>query len=55
MTARSLMITGALTGFLVAVFSIAFKLVGETSLMLFACGALFGKGYGVWEERERCR
>jgi hypothetical protein len=22
-------------------------------VMLFAAGALFGKGYGIWEERER--
>jgi len=27
----------------------------EAAVCIFAAGALFGKGYGVWEERSRHR
>lgn len=52
MTPRSLMISGAIGG----LFALALSLIGTPTsgsvVMVFACGALFGKGYGVWEERS---
>lgn len=53
MTPRSLMIVGATTG----VFSLFLAVLGAqptsgTVVVVFIAGALFGKGYGVWEERQ---
>lgn len=56
MSAKTYMIAGSF-------FGVGFGLVGcipnfsspQLLVILFACGALFGKGYGIWEERERRR
>lgn len=50
MTPKSLMILGAV----VAIIAFSSGLLGTDTLALsFAAGAMFGKGYGVWEERGR--
>lgn len=52
MRAKHLMIAGAATG-------IAFMVIGvivpanEVLVVMFGAGMLFGKGYGIWEERQR--
>ncbi len=50
MTAKALMILGATAGVVGAVASIVSP-IGAT-VMLFVAGALFGKGYGVWEKKS---
>ena len=41
-------------GLFVSVASIAIEMAGaDIGWILFAGGALFGKGYGVWEERSK--
>lgn len=53
MTAKWMMILGAIWG---GMFGFVSIIGGEVNtVILFACGALFGKGYGVWEERSRQR
>lgn len=53
MSPKQMMICGSLAG---AALSLALILTDHTNpVILFACGALFGKGYGVWEERSRKR
>lgn len=51
MSPRALMILGATTG----LFALALSFIGTptsgTVVFIFAGGAVFGKGYGVWEER----
>ncbi|WP_439604542.1 hypothetical protein [Shinella sp.] len=53
MTPRALMIFGALLG----IFGVALAIVrpdaGGFSVFLFAAGAVFGKGYGIYDERTR--
>lgn len=48
MTTKRLMIVGAFGGFVSAIMEITGH---DASMIAFACGALFGKGYGIWEER----
>jgi len=50
-TPRAYMIIGALAGST----ALLADWIGSVSVSLlgFAAGALFGKGYGVWEERSR--
>lgn len=48
MTAKSLMILGALVGTVAMLLDINGI---HTGIVLFAGGALFGKGYGIWENR----
>lgn len=52
MTPNAYMICGALLAPLSFAVDVA---IGQDGLlfMMFAAGALFGKGYGVWEERDR--
>lgn len=44
-------------GFICAMAALALDVAGlSTAIVLaFGAGAVFGKGYGVWEERERER
>lgn len=54
MTPRWLMIMGAVSG----AFALALSVAGaqpssQTMVLVFASGALFGKGYGVWEARKK--
>lgn len=50
----SLMKFGAALGLLAVVLAIASPSVIQ-ALFGFASGALFGKGYGIWEERNHRR
>lgn len=54
MSPRAYMLTGAAAGLVIAVAEIMLPElnVGWTA---FASGMLFGKGYGIWEERQRVR
>lgn len=48
MRPKALMILGSFVG----VFAAAMDVAGlHSSVLLLAAGALFGKGYGVWETR----
>lgn len=47
----SLMLLGAVSAAVAAAVVVSGRVDG--GVMLFAAGALFGKGYGVWEERSR--
>jgi len=42
-------------GAFIGVFCLALSFIGQPSsqtiVLVFAAGAIFGKGYGVWEER----
>lgn len=51
MSPRGYMLLGAFAGIVSAAFS--FSSAGFNPVLIFAAGALFGKGYGVWEERGR--
>lgn len=52
MSPKVLMLLGGLGGFgLLIAFS--FTPAGGSTVAVFALGALFGKGYGIWEERAR--
>lgn len=53
MTPKTYMVLGAVAAIVSALMSIGSDI--DASVMLFAAGALFGKGYGVWEERNRSR
>ena len=53
MTPRALMITGATMGLFGAAVAVVRSDVGQFAVFLFAAGAVFGKGYGVYEERTR--
>ena len=48
MNYRQLMVTGALCGAAITITAF-FANVPVLSVMAFACGAVFGKGYGHWE------
>jgi hypothetical protein len=40
-------------GVMVAVVGLAMSIAGhDADVLLFAAGVLFGKGYGIWEERD---
>jgi len=49
-----LMILGSLVGVALIIFTFIFPAIlsGQASMALFAAGALFGKGYGIWEARK---
>ena len=51
MNPKALMVFGVLGG---ATAAFAHLITGEPSLLVFsfASGALFGKGYGIYEERD---
>lgn len=52
MSPRALMIVGALSGLFALTLSVLGAVpTGGTVIAIFASGAIFGKGYGVWEER----
>ena len=53
MTPRALMIVGSSTGAFAVLMSLMADPTAGTIVMVFACGAVFGKGYGVWEERSK--
>ena len=55
MTQKHLMISGAVFGIFVFVLAFIFPPSGAQVLVIlaFACGMLFGKGYGIFEEREK--
>lgn len=48
-----LMILGSVIGIPLSAAMAVFPEVVNLPLVLFAAGALLGKGYGVWEERSR--
>lgn len=54
MTPKAYMVFGSLLG---VISSLGLVLLPETApttaTLTFAAGALFGKGYGIWEERSR--
>lgn len=52
MTPRSLMILGASAGSVAILASFLPDFSSSVSLVIFACGVLFGKGYGIWEARQ---
>ena len=52
MTPKQYMVLGAGVG-LVAAGLATFADLSIFAMVCFAAGALFGKGYGIWEERER--
>ncbi len=53
MKPRNMMILGAAIGVPIAVISsIANIDLPSPAVLMFAAGALFGKGYGVWECRQ---
>lgn len=56
MNDKLLMLTGSVLGAWVIglVFFVADNAVA-LAWMAFACGALFGKGFGIWEERNQAR
>lgn len=54
MNPKALMITGALVGVIATTASfVASVPAASVVVAVWAAGALFGKGYGVWEERQR--
>ncbi len=55
MTAKSLMVLGAIGGAVLATLSILSPHGIDDVIMVvtFAFGAICGKGYGIWEERNR--
>lgn len=52
MSPRSLMIIGSLVAAITVGLSFIALPTAGTVFMGFAAGAVFGKGYGVWEERR---
>lgn len=52
MAPRSLMIIGSLVAIVTIGLSFIAIPTAGTVFMGFAAGAVFGKGYGVWEERR---
>jgi hypothetical protein len=52
MSASNLMWFGGLTGLAFIVLSSFLPIVPGVVALAFACGALFGKGYGIWESRR---
>ena len=53
MKARGLMIVGISAALVASIAEIAGNQAISVSMLAFAGGALFGKGYGIWEERSR--
>ena len=54
MSPKSLMTLGAFVAAVSVAISFVF-IAGPFTIMAFAGGALFGKGYGIWEERQRVK
>lgn len=52
MKPKALMILGAFAGIVAAVLSTIATPTTGTIFVVFVSGAVFGKGYGIWEERE---
>lgn len=52
MTPRILMIIGSIVAIITTGLSFIAIPTAGTVFMAFAAGAVFGKGYGVWEERR---
>lgn len=53
MKPSALMMLGASLGVFALVVTAMAEDAAVFSVLLFASGAIFGKGYGVWEERSR--
>jgi len=54
MSPRALMIFGSSVGVSLVFISIWMPdTISTTAMCIFAAGMLFGKGYGIWEERGR--
>lgn len=53
MKPRHAMLIGAAFGLSLVAVAIFVAMPAGALTAMFACGALFGKGYGVWEERSR--
>ena len=54
MSPKGLMTLGVATGLVAIVCSLlAMRIDGGIVILTFAGGMMFGKGYGVWEERSR--
>lgn len=54
MRPRNYMLIGAAIGILGALAAAVLHTgIGGLPVMIFAGGALFGKGYGLWEAREK--
>lgn len=54
MTPKQYMIFGALYGSFMVILSVTSTLDSSLfSVPIFAFGAIFGKGYGIWEERNK--
>jgi hypothetical protein len=50
------MIAGGAFGMALSLLCTFFPMVAPGSVLcIFACGALFGKGYGIWEECSRIK
>lgn len=49
----ALMTLGSAVGVTSVAIAVLARDAGHIAVLLFAAGALFGKGYGVWEERGR--
>ncbi|GAA4180513.1 hypothetical protein [Shinella granuli] len=47
----ALMMLGAFAAFVAIAASLLGRADGGIAVLIFAGGAVFGKGYGVWEER----
>lgn len=52
MSAKGLMLLGGLGG-IALMLGTAFAPTRIDAVVMFALGAIFGKGYGIWEERAR--
>lgn len=55
MTPKGFMLLGTLVGIVASVVEIASYTGISVAVFAFAGGSLFGKGYGIWEERSRKR
>lgn len=53
MTPKGYMLLGAIIAGTIAAANIVADLTGPFLVLMFGGGALFGKGYGIWEERNR--
>lgn len=48
------MVAGGAFGMAISLICALLPQVAPSAVVcIFACGALFGKGYGIWEERSR--
>lgn len=54
MSPRAYMIFGSSVGMAMMIISVLMPdTISTTAMCIFAAGMLFGKGYGIWEERTR--